>query len=196
MERGIEIASKFQSIPSDYSIHTEREMVDFLGIDAYYFSIQPQMYLCFGDTVPVFFLSPNEDEFFAVKRDDEGNSYSFSFKKSDSGEWELSDDALMCQQKVDTSEPNIQLENDVDCISVKVIDIPEDYVLIDKHNIHNYMQSVQEFLSVRHQHDGGTVLYYYLSPNQDRLIVIKSNQAGDLHHYIFVKSNDKTWTLM
>lgn len=194
VERGIQIASEFRNVPSSYSCYTHDQMKDFLGATAYFCDLLPQMHLCFGDTVPVYFLAPEENVIIAVKRDAEGNSYSFVFEKTEDNAWRLSDDVFMRQHSSDFSGQEVQ-SSSTDTSSARMPSFPEGYMPIEKDDICTCLGSVQEFLSIRYQCDGGVISAYLLSPDQNTLIVVKEDRTGVYYQYIFYKNSGGNWVM-
>lgn len=194
VERGIQIASEFRNVPSSYSCYTHDQMKDFLGATAYFCDLLPQMHLCFGDTVPVYFLAPEENVIIAVKRDAEGNSYSFVFEKTEDNAWRLSDDVFMRQHSSDFSGQEVQ-SSSTDTSSARMPSFPEGYMPIEKDDICTCLGSVQEFLSIRYQCDGGVISAYLLSPDQNTLIVVKEDRTGVYYQYMFYKNSGGNWVM-
>lgn len=190
VDRGIAIAAEFGNVPDDYEVYYNSEIESKLDPDparsSYNYSlIRHQLYLCYGDRIPTYFLSPDGNTLIAVKQDADGNNYSFTFERRNSGEWELVGDALM-------------LENEGTVTSMAAEEHPvaakaDGSTFITGADLCAHLDSVETYLSIRKLLDGGQIIAYCMGPDGTSLTAIREEEDGARSEYTLIQNEDGHW---
>jgi len=99
-KRGQEIADSFGVNTEGYTCIINTELSNYIESLEDVLFIKHSLNLSFGDHIPVYFLSSDENTLLAVKQDSSGMNYLFSFEQDTHGGWRVSEDVLVAQSDI------------------------------------------------------------------------------------------------
>lgn len=193
MERGKTIAGEFGNVPSNYKAYYNDELEEAIGFWGW-LNIHRGLYLCYGDMVPTYFLSPDGNTVIGVKQDKEGAKYSRIFEKTEEGEWEPAGDFLRIE--AEANEAAATVTQTTKSSTSQAEEIPEDYICVNGNGLCEYLNSVEEYLAIRKLLDGGRIEVYYIRKDGEVLMAHQQNALGETDAKVLERKENGQWEVV
>lgn len=199
--RGINQYALFGRIPDGYSCFLDSEMTNTVdtGIDFFdYLEIKQLLCLCYGDTIPTYFVSPDKNTVFVIKQDGNGNVFRFKFAKNNAGKFAIVEllDQVAEAEHVSNVTAACFSEHSVQAYTLD--ELPSDWEWYEDSNARAQFDSALSYLIVRDQIEltyGDTSIVYLFSADESKVVVLKTDICGAIHRYNFSKEACGTWKL-
>lgn len=201
--RGVNQSRLFGDIPTEYSCFLDVEMMNAAdtGIGLFdYLKIKQLLYLCYGDTIPTYFVSPDKNIVFVVKQESNGNVFQFKFTKDADGEFTLSELLNQFAEAEHINNADAAHSSDGSISQALSTYISETFAsewewYIDGDAI-SHFDSALSYLMVRDQIAltyGDTSVVYLFHAEKKEVVVLKVDICGAIYRYNFSKEIDGTW---
>lgn len=203
--RGVNQSALFGGISDEYRCFLDSEMInaDNTGIDLWgYLTIKQSLCLCYGDTIPTYFVSPDKDIVFVVKQDSNGNVFRFKFSKNDDGEFILVEllDQFAEAEHINNAMAIYSSETPVtQAVSGYILEkYPLGWDWCTDNEARSHFDSALNYLMVRDQIEltyGDTSVVYLFSADEKEVVVLKEDIYGVTYRYNFSKDLSGEWNL-